>query len=102
MLKDEIIKAFVNNEYELYYQPLVNRHREIVSYEVLTRWCSRGEILSPYYYMDILEREGFAETMFFYNIDKLLVDISEEFSRLVLCVRRESYKYLILCSEVKV
>ena len=77
MLKNELKKTFVNNEYELYYQPLVNRHREIVSYEALSRWCTKGEIFSPYYYMDVLEKEGFAETMFFYNIDKLLVDISE-------------------------
>jgi len=76
MLKNEIREAFTNQEFELYYQPLVNRQRHIVSYEILSRWRRKGELLSPSCYMDELEREGFAETLFFYNIDKLAASMS--------------------------
>ncbi|GAE35032.1 sensor domain-containing protein [Halalkalibacter akibai] len=59
-LQNELRKAIVNNEFELYYQPKVNsKTRQIVGAEALIRWNhpTKG-ILSPFEFIPLAEETG--------------------------------------------
>jgi diguanylate cyclase (GGDEF)-like protein len=52
----KIKNAVKNYDFIAYYQPIVNKNREVVKYEALVRMKDKKEVLSPYYFLDIAKK----------------------------------------------
>ena len=52
----KIKNAIKNYDFIAYYQPIVNKNREVVKYEALVRMKDKKEISSPYYFLDIAKK----------------------------------------------
>ncbi|MEN8302487.1 MAG: EAL domain-containing protein [Campylobacterota bacterium] len=51
------IKNAINNyDFIAYYQPIVNKNREVIKYEALVRMRDKKEVLSPYFFLDIAKK----------------------------------------------
>lgn len=64
-IKDDLRLAIANNEFELYYQPLVDsRDDKIIGTEALIRW-NHPElgVISPIKFIEIAEQNGFIESI---------------------------------------
>lgn len=59
-LQNELRTGISNNEFELYYQPILNLTTgELISFEALIRWNHpRKGVLTPYHFIDIAEENG--------------------------------------------
>lgn len=52
----KIKNAVKNYGFKAYYQPIVDKNENIVKYEALVRMDDNGEILSPYFFLDIAKK----------------------------------------------
>jgi len=61
-LKSDIYHALENNEFELYYQPQINKYNKLTGMEVLIRWNhpTMG-VVSPFYFIPLAIEIGFIE-----------------------------------------
>lgn len=58
-IENDLVKAIVNKEFILYYQPQVDIDKmEIYGLEALIRWNYNGTIKFPSYFIDIVEQNG--------------------------------------------
>lgn len=64
--------ALIHNEFQIYFQPKVNPHTNMVSSaEVLVRWIQNGKMLwSPDIYIPLFEQNGFVITLDYYVYDQ--------------------------------
>jgi diguanylate cyclase (GGDEF)-like protein len=51
--KNKIKWAIENDKVILLYQPIVNKNLEVIKYEALVRIDDNGELISPYFFLDI-------------------------------------------------
>jgi EAL domain-containing protein (putative c-di-GMP-specific phosphodiesterase class I) len=59
LLANSILPGLKNDEFELHYQPKVNKHEEIVGFEALLRWNSKEfGFVSPLEFIGIAEQSG--------------------------------------------
>jgi len=58
-LKSKLKKALDNNEFEMYYQPKVDKNAKVVGCEALIRWFSDEGLISPEEFIPVAERSGF-------------------------------------------
>lgn len=55
----DLKKAISQNEFELYYQPIVNPlNGKIIKAEALLRWCHDGKCISPAEFIPVAEQSG--------------------------------------------
>jgi len=59
LLKNKLKKALDENEFEMYYQPKVDRDAKVVGCEALIRWFSDEGVISPAEFIPVAERSGF-------------------------------------------
>ncbi len=58
-LESELLQAIENEEFELYYQPIVDiKNKNIYSFEALLRWNSSKGLIPPSKFIPILEETG--------------------------------------------
>jgi len=58
IIKNKLQKAIENKEFELYYQPKVDKEGKVVACEALIRWNSDDGIVSPALFIPIAEKSG--------------------------------------------
>jgi len=51
-----IKKALESDRIELFYQPIVDKNEKIVKYEALVRLRENGEIISPFYFLEVAKK----------------------------------------------
>ncbi|GAX88248.1 conserved hypothetical protein [Lebetimonas natsushimae] len=78
-LEKELKEAIENNEYEMYYQPIVDVDKNIIwGAEALLRWNSKKRgLVSPGRFIPILEESGLINEVGDVIIEKVLKDIKE-------------------------
>jgi len=57
-LKQAIHKALENNEFEVYFQPQIDRNNKLYGCEALIRWNHKGKVISPFYFIPIAIEMG--------------------------------------------
>lgn len=58
-LEQELARAASQGQLLLYYQPVVNRHREVLGYEALVRWQHPAQgLVSPALFIPVAEQSG--------------------------------------------
>lgn len=58
-MTEQVGEALMNNQFELYYQPIVQSNGEISSFEALLRWNHPKEgVMSPALFLPYLEETG--------------------------------------------
>ncbi|GAA0180055.1 hypothetical protein SH2C18_28150 [Clostridium sediminicola] len=68
-MKAEIINAIKNNEFIVYYHPIVSVEKDSVkSAEALIRWKKSGKVISPGCFIPITEKYGLASLVDFYML----------------------------------
>jgi len=72
-LSKQIRDAFEYDNFVLFYQPIYNKHREIVKYESLIRLKDGDKYLTPYHFLDYAKK-----TKAYFEITKIVVDKSFE------------------------
>ncbi|NJL96717.1 EAL domain-containing protein [Candidatus Gracilibacteria bacterium] len=82
-MESEIIKAFKNNEFELYLQPIIPSSKEHTNYfEALIRWNHPREgLLTPKDFLDIIYDMGYITILDKWVIDKAAQIISQNLSQ---------------------
>ncbi|MDQ0207141.1 putative bifunctional diguanylate cyclase/phosphodiesterase [Alkalicoccobacillus murimartini] len=76
MLQRELNKAIENQEFTIYYQPIVHLRSEAIHYEALIRWFSpKLGFISPDQFILVAEECGFIETIDEWVIDKVCQQI---------------------------
>ena len=85
--ENEIEKAFYDNEFVMYYQPIVDFKKEkIAKLEALARWNHPEKgILSPWYFINRIERMSIVHEFAYMVIENVFKDYNE-FSRTRYCV----------------
>jgi len=64
--------ALLKNEFVVYFQPKVNaKTNTLYGAEALVRWLKDGQMIPPYRFIPILEREGLITELDFYVFDKV-------------------------------
>ena len=58
IIKNQLKKALENNEFELYYQPKLDRNQKVIGAEALIRWKKDGKIISPGVFIPVAEKSG--------------------------------------------
>ncbi len=59
MLEGSLRNALCNNQFAIYYQPLVDKHKRIIGAEALLRWChSEIGLVSPTKFIPLAEETG--------------------------------------------
>jgi diguanylate cyclase (GGDEF)-like protein len=53
---NKVRKAFKENNFIVYYQPIVNRNEEIIKYEALIRLNDGDKILTPYQFLPLMQK----------------------------------------------
>ena len=72
-LKQELINAFKTQEFVNFIQPIVNsKTQKIVGGEVLLRWNHNGKILSPGYFLNVLEEMDIMNDIIYWQIEDVL------------------------------
>ena len=71
-LLSKIEEAFVNQEFKMYLQFIVDSNNKITSAEALSRWENgKGEIVSPVVYIGLMEKSGFIIKLDYYMFEKV-------------------------------
>lgn len=71
-------KALKDREFVVYYQPKVDmRTKKLCGSEALVRWISKGNIIPPFRFIPVLERDGSITELDFYVFENVCRDISE-------------------------
>jgi len=65
---NKVTQALLNDDIIVYYQPIVDRDKNINKYEALVRMQDGEEILSPYFFLDIAKK-----TKHYDNITKVVI-----------------------------
>jgi len=77
-IKKEFPKALKNNEFELFYQPKVDKNQKVVSCEALIRWVKPdGKIILPKEFIGIAEKSGFINELGKWIIEEVFKTINE-------------------------
>ena len=80
-LRDQIHSADVFDQLELYYQPYVNSNKELLGSEALLRWNRpNADPISPYEFIQIIEKSGFIKRVGYWIIEeafKTIVSVRE-------------------------
>jgi len=77
-LEIRIKEAFANNEFRLYYQPIVDlQTRQIVGAEALLRWQSEKELISPAIFIDLLENSSMIVPVGEWTVEQTCKDLNE-------------------------
>jgi diguanylate cyclase (GGDEF)-like protein len=77
-LKSDIYKALENNEFELFYQPQINRNNELVGIEVLIRWNhTEFGVVSPFYFIPLAIEIGFIIEIDLWVMENAIKQIKE-------------------------
>jgi len=80
-LENDLKRAVITNEFQNYYQPIVNsRTNTIVGAELLLRWNNAGKDISPGVFIPICEEIGIISQMTINAIDRALSDYKKWFS----------------------
>ncbi len=77
--ENEIEKAFYDNEFVMFYQPIVDLKKErIAKLEALARWQhpERG-ILSPWYFINRIERMSIVHEFAYWVVEEVFKDYNE-------------------------
>ncbi len=74
LLHNEMHEALEKNQFEVYYQPIVDaRSKEIVSAEALIRWMHpQYGLIAPYIFIPIMEKTGFIIELGKYVLEEVL------------------------------
>lgn len=73
--KRRIIENLNNNNFLLYYQPIVNaRNSQVVGFEALSRLKYNDKILSPYYFIKEVEDNNMMLELSLWNLKKVILD----------------------------
>ena len=74
----ELANAINARNYKIVYQPIVNKNREIVAIEALSRWTnSSGTAVSPDIFIPMLEQSGLMSEFFIIMVSLVLKDMKE-------------------------
>ncbi len=57
-LETELQAALDDEDFDVYFQPIVGADREVVSYEALVRWHRDGQLISPAAFLPIVDEIG--------------------------------------------
>lgn len=95
-LRQKLISAVENDEFELFLQFIVNHNGDIVAAEALSRWNSREEgLLTPRHYIDDMIKLGLIDRLDFCILEKACKQLSEW--------NTEAYKHLsISCNFTRI
>ena len=104
ILKNKLKKALENNEFEMYYQPKVNKLGKVIGCEALIRWnSSDGKVIPPAQFIPLAERSGLIydignwvmkdvmKTVKSWENDPILKNIVLAFNVSVVQMRHESF-----------
>ena len=77
-LKNDIYHALEKNQFELYYQPQIDKHNKLIGMEVLIRW-NHPELglVSPFYFIPLAVEIGFIEEIDLWVMKNALLQAKE-------------------------
>jgi len=78
LLQNKLKVAVVRNEFENYYQPIIDvKNKKTVGFEMLMRWHSENETISPSVFIPIAEHLGLIVEMTIQAIERGLHDVAK-------------------------
>ncbi|ROR39386.1 putative bifunctional diguanylate cyclase/phosphodiesterase [Caminibacter pacificus] len=102
-IKTMLQKAIENEEFELFYQPKLDRNKRVVGCEALIRWIKDGKVVPPGEFIPVAEKSGLiyeigkwvieesAKRVQEWESDEILKEISLAFNVSVVQMRREGF-----------
>ncbi|NPA87601.1 MAG: EAL domain-containing protein [Epsilonproteobacteria bacterium] len=102
-IKTMLQKAIENEEFELFYQPKLDRNKRVVGCEALIRWIKDGKVVPPGEFIPVAEKSGLiyeigkwvieesAKRVKEWESDEILKEISLAFNVSVVQMRREGF-----------
>jgi diguanylate cyclase (GGDEF)-like protein len=102
-IKTMLQKAIENGEFELFYQPKLDRNKRVVGCEALIRWIRNGKVVPPGEFIPVAEKSGLiyeigkwvieesAKRVKEWESDDILKEISLAFNVSVVQMRREGF-----------
>lgn len=77
-IKSNLIKALKNNEFELYYQPQIDKNGKLIGMESLIRWNHPEKgVISPFYFIPVAIEMGIIDEIDSWSMKTALLQIKD-------------------------